>query len=137
MHAHRTTSRLAAIGFALSLVLVVAGCGSSSGSSSKTTTTTATASDAGGGSGGGGNAITIKGFKYMPLDLKAKVGDKITVTNNDAPATHTFTSTDGPQKFDSGNIKPGKSYTVTLTKKGTIKYQCDIHNYMKGTITVS
>ena len=127
MHAHRTTTRIAAIGFAL--VLVLAAC--SSGSSG--TTTTAASTD----SGGGGGKITIEGFKFTPNDLKAKVGDKITVTNNDG-ATHTFTSTKGSaQKFDSGDLKKGKSYTITLTKKGTITYDCTIHNYMMGKIEVS
>ncbi len=137
MHAHRTT-RLAAIGFAL--VLVLAACGSSGGSGgsgsssgSNGTTTTAASSD----SGGGGTKITIEGFKFTPNDVKAKVGDKITVTNND-PATHTFTSTKGSvQTFDSGDLAKGKSYTITLTKKGTISYDCTIHNYMMGKIEVS
>lgn len=114
----------------LALIVMLAACGSSGGSSGSSTK-----------SGGGSSAasdrgkVTIKGFKFSPDPITAKVGDTITFTNQDS-STHTATETDGPAKFDTGDIKEGASKTVKLTKAGTYKYQCSIHNYMTGTITV-
>ncbi len=89
-------------------------------------------------SGGGkavtGNAIAIKDFAYAPAALTAKVGETITVTNEDA-AVHTITASD--KSFDSGDLAKGKAFTFQIKKAGTYDYICDIHQYMKGTITVS
>jgi plastocyanin len=91
----------------------------------------------GGGSAGStatGNAITIKDFAFAPKTLKAKAGQPITVTNEDS-AAHTLTADD--TSFDSGSLAKGKSYTFTVAKPGTYTYLCDIHQYMKGTLTVT
>ena len=131
----RTTHRIAAATLVLSLFLV--GCGSSGGSDSsskktddKTDDTSAPAS-----SGPVSDKVEISGFKFKPADFTAKVGDTITITNSDS-STHTFTSTDGPAKFDTGDIAKGKSKTVKLTTKGTYSYECSIHSSMTGTIMV-
>ncbi|MCU1603436.1 MAG: blue (type 1) copper domain protein, partial [Frankiales bacterium] len=81
-----------------------------------------------------GNAIQIKGFAYSPATLKAKVGETITVTNEDS-SVHTITASD--KSFDSGDLAKGKAFTFTIKKAGSYDYICDIHQYMKGTITVS
>jgi len=126
MKSHRTIHHLVA---AFTLVLVLASCGKSSGSDSSPTTT----AKAGAASG---TTVTIKGFKFSPASLKAKVGDTITFANEDG-ATHTATSQDAPSKFDTGDLKKGESKTVKVTKAGTYSYMCDIHDYMKATIEVS
>jgi plastocyanin len=86
---------------------------------------------AGGGSGGTGTAITIKNFQYSPNPISVKVGAKLTVTNDDG-TVHTLTANDG--QFDTGDLDGGASGTITITKPGTYRYFCDIHNYMTGTI---
>jgi plastocyanin len=107
--------------------LLVAGCSkndkkdSSSSSSGKAAT---------------GNQVTIKNFEFGPKLLSVKAGTKVTFTNDDS-ATHTVSSVSGdPASFDSKNLKKGQSFSFTFTKAGTYAYQCDIHNYMKGTVTV-
>jgi plastocyanin len=88
----------------------------------------------GGSTGTAGNAITIKGFAYTPVDLTVKVGQDITVTNEDA-AVHTITADD--KSFDTGDLAKGKSMTFKVTKAGKYSYICTYHQYMKGTITAS
>jgi plastocyanin len=66
-----------------------------------------------------------------------KVGTKLTFVNDDG-VTHTATAPDGA--FDTGDIQPGKSVTVTAEapsgKAGHVAYICSIHQFMKGSITV-
>jgi plastocyanin len=58
----------------------------------------------------------------------------ITVTNRDTTA-HTTTADDG-KSFDTGNIDPGSSATISPPKAGTYKYHCNIHPFMHGTLVV-
>ncbi len=81
-----------------------------------------------------GDAISIKDFLYAPMVLKAKVGQDITVTNEDR-APHTITADD--KSFDSGDLQQGKVFTFKVDKAGTYTYICSIHQYMKGTLEVS
>ncbi|HSX48724.1 MAG TPA: cupredoxin family copper-binding protein [Candidatus Saccharimonadales bacterium] len=78
-------------------------------------------------------SITISNFSFSPATITVKVGDKVTITNNDS-APHTVTADDG--SFDSGTIQPGATGTVTLSKAGTFAYHCSIHPSMKGTVVV-
>ena len=85
---------------------------------------------------GASDNITIQNFKFSPDKLKAKVGDKVTVTNLDAGAPHSLTADD--KSFDTGTFNKGDSpKTITLSKAGAFPYHCEVHNFMKGTITVS
>lgn len=111
-------------------------------------TTLAGCSDDGGG-GGGGSAtksaaspttgaqtqVTIDNFKFQPASLTVAPGTKITVVNKDT-TTHTLTATKGAT-FDTGDLAPGKSATITApSKAGAFPYDCSIHPFMKGTLTV-
>ncbi|HUP68660.1 MAG TPA: cupredoxin family copper-binding protein [Acidimicrobiales bacterium] len=136
----RATGLAAAV---FAAVLALGACGSDSdddkASITGDTDTTATAAEtedtADDMTGGGeaGTAITIKDFKFAPETLKAKVGDKITVTNEDS-AIHTLTAKD--KSFDTGNLDQGAEGTITVSKAGTVEYFCNIHDYMTGTIEV-
>jgi plastocyanin len=87
------------------------------------------------GSGATGTKITIKDFAYEPNPLRAKVGDTITVTNDDG-TKHTLTADDN--SLTTGELKGGASATVTLKKAGTLAYHCEIHGQsMKGSIRVA
>ncbi|MCU1456903.1 MAG: Plastocyanin [Actinomycetia bacterium] len=132
----------AAVGV-LVLVASAAACGSSrstaasstTAKSSKTTaaqTTTAAAAPATAGAEAG--AITIKNFTFSPDPVTAKVGQQITVKNEDTTA-HTVTADD--KTFDTMAIPPNGSATFTVTKAGTYPFHCSIHEFMKGTLTVS
>lgn len=131
---------LAAVVFSAALAL--GACGSDSDDKASTTgdTDTTAAADTNdtsdamtGGGGEAGTAIAIKDFKFAPETLKAKVGDKITVTNKD-PAVHTLTAKD--KSFDTGNLEQNADGTITVSKAGTFEYFCSIHDYMTGTIEV-
>jgi plastocyanin len=91
-------------------------------SSSKTSTTAASSAQ-----------ISIDaGFKFTVAPVKA--GDTVTV-KNDSTATHTVTS-DVAGKFNV-TIDGGKTATFTAPAAGTYQFHCNIHNFMKGTLTVS
>jgi len=83
--------------------------------------------------------ISIKSFAFMPSTFTVAPGASIVVTNHDS-VTHTFTAMPGshPQgTFNSGDIAPGKTVTITAPKKpGSYAYYCAIHNYMIGTLIV-
>jgi plastocyanin len=110
----------------------VAGCGSSSGSH---------AAKSGGSpsqpksqsTGGGSGSVSISNFKFTPASLTVS-GTRIAVANRDSTA-HTVTADDG-HSFDTGNVDPGSSATVTVQKPGTYKYHCSIHPFMHGTFVV-
>lgn len=67
--------------------------------------------------------ITIDQFQYNPAELAAKVGQPITVTNND-DVPHTVTAKDGT--FDVTVPAKGNA-TVTVPKAGNFPYTCTLH----------
>ncbi|MCA1842950.1 MAG: cupredoxin domain-containing protein [Actinobacteria bacterium] len=71
----------------------------------------------------GGKTIDIKDFQYNPADLAVKVGDTVTVTNQD-DAPHTVTAQDGT--FDV-NVPAHGSATLTVPKAGSHPYACTYH----------
>jgi len=81
------------VGSALALVVGTACSSKTKSSSPSTTPGESTTTAAGGSQSGGGKAISIKSFAYQPATIQAKVGDTITVTNNDN-TPHTVTSDD-------------------------------------------
>ena len=84
---------------------------------------------------GSGETVAIKGFAFAPQAIEAKVGQKITWTNDDA-APHTVTAKSGGE-LDSGTVAQGASFSFTPKQAGTIEYFCEIHPSMTGTIKVS
>lgn len=70
-----------------------------------------------------GATITINQFQYEPADLAAKVGQAITVTNND-DMPHTVTAEDG--SFDVTVPAKGNA-TVNVAKAGKFPYKCTMH----------
>ena len=68
-------------------------------------------------------SITINQFQYNPADLGAKVGQPITITNND-DVPHTVTANDG--SFDV-NVPAKGNATVTVPKAGNFPYSCTYH----------
>lgn len=68
-------------------------------------------------------AITIDQFQYNPAELATKVGQPITITNND-DMPHTVTAQDG--SFDVTVPAKGNA-TVTVPKAGAFPYTCTLH----------
>jgi len=83
---------------------------------------------------GDSHAVTISNFTFQPADVTVKRGTRVTVTNRDS-AVHTATADDG-HSFDTGNLEPGASKTITLTRPGSYAYRCTIHPYMRGKLIV-
>jgi plastocyanin len=122
----------ASVGALAALAVPIAGCGGSSSSASEKPNTTPKPSSSA--QTGKASAITIDNFKFAPGTLAVSKGTHVTVTNRDS-TTHTATANSGG--FDTGNIAPGASATLTLSKPGTYAYDCTIHPFMHGTIVVS
>ncbi|CUR51976.1 Blue (Type1) copper domain-containing protein [Nitrosotalea devaniterrae] len=77
---------------------------------------------------------------FAPNPTSIKSGTTVTWTNSDSVA-HTVTSgkpSDNVQGdvFDSGLIKPGKTFQFTFTKAGSQDYFCSVHPWMVGKVTV-
>ena len=81
-----------------------------------------------------GTQIQIKDFAFTPVNLRASAGDEILVRNTDG-VVHTMTAED--KSFDTGNIEGNSEKSLKMSDEGTFRYFCNIHQSMKGTITVS
>jgi plastocyanin len=110
----------------LAVAVLVAGCGSSDDNRDTTAPKAAR---------GGAATVSMKNIKFLPQDLTAKAGQRITWTNDD-PVAHTVTAQKGAD-FDSGTINSGGRFSFTPRKAGTIDYVCTIHPGQTGTITVT
>ena len=80
------------------------------------------------------HTVQIVGFAFSPAEISVAVGDTVAWTNLDQ-AVHTATSTSGA--FDSGDLDPGESFSVTFTTPGTYDYLCTPHPSMTGRIVVA
>lgn len=121
-----SNQRLGAGLTAVIAAVALAGCGGG-GSAAK-------GAASGGSSSATGDKITIAGFAFMPKDLKVKVGQMITVTNQDT-TIHTIAADD--KSFDSKDLKQNQAFTFAIKKAGTYTYICTYHQYMVGSITAS
>lgn len=82
-----------------------------------------------------GTGVTILNFSFSPSPLTVAPGAHITVSNRDG-TTHTLSAT-GSGRFDTGGINGGSTTTfIAPTKAGTYHYQCNIHQFMHGVLTV-
>lgn len=76
--------------------------------------------------------VLIKDFKFQPQNVTIGKGDTISWTHP-GPASHTVKFSDS----ESPILKNGTSYSRTFDQTGTFPYQCGIHPYMTGTVTVT
>ena len=116
--------------FATAFALILAAC--SAGASP--TPPGSSAPGASAGVAGGSTAVEIKNTAYNPATVTAKVGGKVTWTNNDS-VTHTVTLDDN--SADSGDLAAGSTFDHTFATAGTFAYHCKIHSSMHGTVTVT
>jgi len=74
--------------------------------------------------------------RFEPITINVQPGTTVRWVNY-GHHSHTVTATDG--SWDSGDIKPGGSYSATFKQPGTYYYYCRHHTQdnMKGTIVVS
>jgi plastocyanin len=77
--------------------------------------------------------VHIKNFQYIPQNITVHQGDKITFVNDDDEA-HTVSATD--KTFDSGGLDTNQKWQYVFKTHGKFDYFCEMHPYMKGTVTV-
>jgi plastocyanin len=82
--------------------------------------------------GAGSKTVSIRSLAFRPGTLTVPKGSQVTFSNTDG-VTHTATDNG---VFDSGRIRPGKSFAVPFKQKGTFAYHCKIHAFMHGKIVV-
>jgi plastocyanin len=63
------------------------------------------------------------GYAYNPAELAAKVGQPITITNNDS-TIHSVTAKDRTFSID---VPANSSVTLTVQKAGSFPYTCTYH----------
>jgi plastocyanin len=76
--------------------------------------------------------VTIKSFKYHPKPLRISKGTRVGFTNKDR-ARHTATHRG---IFNTGVIKHNQTRFITFRHKGTFRFHCTLHPFMKGTVIV-
>ena len=129
----RRHPRLARSLAVLAIAAVAVGSTACGSDKKKSADTTGTSGNAGGAATG--TVITIKDFKFSPNPLKAPAGASITVKNDDT-TTHTLTADD--KSFDTGEVASGTSSKITLpATAATVKYHCEIHDFMKASVEVT
>ena len=77
--------------------------------------------------------VTIDSTSFLPVSVVANVGDTVVWTNKDL-FKHTVTAADG--SFDSKDIEPGGTWSLTVKTAGAFDYACIYHSTMKGTLRV-
>jgi plastocyanin len=86
------------------------------------------------GSAATADTVDIKDFSFSPKRITVKVGQPITVANQDN-VTHTLTANDGA--FDTRDLGGGHRDRLTVEAAGTYAYHCEIHPFMTGAVQVS
>lgn len=84
---------------------------------------------------GSGTEVTIEGFAFEPTEIEVAAGDTVTWTNQDS-APHTVKDS-GDLFPESDDLAQGDTFSFTYDEPGEYPYICGIHQYMKGTVTVS
>jgi plastocyanin len=96
---------------------------------------TATAAPSAASKASASETVAIKGFTYDPARVSVRSGGEVTWENEDASNhTVTFKKKGGPE--DVGNLREGRSASVTFEKRGSYAYICEFHPGMAGTVEV-
>ncbi|HEV2439974.1 MAG TPA: cupredoxin domain-containing protein [bacterium] len=81
--------------------------------------------------------IRVRAFVFGPGKVTVAAGHTVTWINDD-PVPHTATAqTTHGKLWDTGQVVPGSSVTVTMSRPGTYVYQCDDHPFMRATMVVT
>ena len=79
-------------------------------------------------------SVSINNFAFSPQAVSVSTGGTVTWQNNQMGVMHTVTADDG--SFDAGILSSGQTFVMTFSTAGTIKYHCDIHPSMHGSVQV-
>lgn len=75
------------------------------------------------------------GRKFIPADIKVKVGDTLRIKNSD-PFAHNAYTDDALNEFDTGMQASGEDAIVTIKAKSNFEVFCAIHPEMVLKVTV-
>ncbi len=78
----------------------------------------------------------IVDFSFEPATISVGVGDSVTWVNTGS-AQHTVSSQSDAERFDSGVLGSGGTFTYTFKSAGSFDFQCNVHPRMVGTVTVA
>src|SRR5690349_8789666 len=79
------------------------------------------------------NTIGIYDDRFEPRVFHLPIGMSVTWLNY---GTHIHTVTSSDMVFDSGELVPGRGFTMTFAQPGTYHYFCRHHPAMTGVIIV-
>ncbi|MFN0123759.1 MAG: cytochrome P460 family protein [Blastocatellia bacterium] len=77
---------------------------------------------------------TIQHYRFLPGELTARSGERVTWYNDDE--TDHRIVIDGLTGFDSGVLKTGASYSLIFHGPAEYNYRCTIHPTMRGKVVV-
>ena len=77
--------------------------------------------------------IRMRDFAFGPATVSVAVGHRVTWIDDD-PVPHSSTAEGG--QWNTNQVVPGGSFTVTMTKRGTFAYQCNDHPFMQAKVIV-
>jgi plastocyanin len=75
-------------------------------------------------------------YAFSPATLSIKAGTQVVWTNT-TDAAHTVTSDTAGVFGTPSSLNTNQTFMFTFTTPGTFAYHCNIHPYMKATITVT
>ena len=84
---------------------------------------------------GATHLVVIEGMKFSPATLRIRAGERVIFKNNDL-VPHTVTSKE-KDRFDSGSLKAGESWSLTFKTQGRFPFRCSFHPMMEGEILVA
>lgn len=86
------------------------------------------------------NVVQLKSIEFMPLNIKADLGDEINFINND-PFEHDVyivrTANKNVILVPPSKIQPGESLNITIDEKGLYTVYCTIHGGMSAKLTTT
>jgi plastocyanin len=127
---------LALLGLALAGVIVVAACFSEHSPTAPGGGTSAVCSLPLGPGVGGSTLVAIRGFAFLPNDVRVKAGSSVTWVNCEPAGTPSHTSTSNQGVWQSPLLAPGDAFTQTFETPGVFPYICAVHPFMTASITV-
>jgi plastocyanin len=72
----------------------------------------------------GSPSVMMQEFEFTPKEMKVKVGTTVTWMNA-GTAVHSATAID--KSFNTRNLQPGETKSVTFSTPGTFVYHCVFH----------
>ncbi len=78
--------------------------------------------------------IEIHKMKFQTKSLDVKIGNTVIWINKDV-VPHTATAKD--KSWDSGRLKRGESFTLTITEETMLDYFCFYHRQMKAGLVIT